>query len=128
LLLNVTDFLSVVADNERREVVYLIYRIRGTFKASVMERRRFEEQSGRETNSLSNFGRDLNEKDFYHIRTVVCTHSLWSRQSMRDLHREVAEIGVDALVNLSRLLGDEKVSARIRFQIAKEVLDRAGLG
>jgi hypothetical protein len=47
---------------------------------------------------------------------------------MRDLHREVADIGIDALVSLSRLLGDEKVSARVRFQIAKEILDRAGLG
>jgi hypothetical protein len=50
-----------------------------------------------------------------------------TEKSMRDLHREVADIGIDALVSLSRLLKDEKVSARVRFQIAKEILDRAGL-
>jgi hypothetical protein len=51
-----------------------------------------------------------------------------TEKSMRDLRRDVADIGVDALVSLSRLLKDEKISARVRFQIAKEVLDRAGLG
>jgi hypothetical protein len=51
-----------------------------------------------------------------------------TEKNMRNLHREVADIGIDALVSLSRMLGDEKVSARVRFQIAKEVLDRAGLG
>jgi hypothetical protein len=50
-----------------------------------------------------------------------------TEKSMQDLRREVADIGVDALVSLSRLLKDEKVSAKVRFQIAKEVLDRAGL-
>lgn len=51
-----------------------------------------------------------------------------TEKSMRDLRKEVAEIGIDALVSLSRLLRDEKVSARVRFKIAKEILDRAGLG
>ena len=46
---------------------------------------------------------------------------------MRELHRKVANIGIDALVSLSRFLGDEKVSARVRFQIAKDILDRVGL-
>jgi hypothetical protein len=50
-----------------------------------------------------------------------------TEKSMRELHRKVANIGIDALVILSRLLGDEKVSARVRFQIAKEILDRVGL-
>jgi len=49
-------------------------------------------------------------------------------KSMQDLRKEVAEIGVDALVSLSRLLKNEKVSARVRLKIAKLVLDRAGLG
>jgi hypothetical protein len=50
-----------------------------------------------------------------------------TEKSMCDLKREIADIGVDALVNLSRLLRDEKVSARVRFKVAKEILDRAGL-
>ena len=48
-------------------------------------------------------------------------------KSMQDLRNEVADIGVDALVSLSGLLKNEKVSARVRFKIAKLVLDRAGL-
>jgi len=50
-----------------------------------------------------------------------------TEKSMRDLQREVAETGIDALVSLSRLSKDKKVSARVRFVIAKEILDRAGL-
>ena len=50
-----------------------------------------------------------------------------TEKSMRDLRKEVADIGIDALVGLSRLLKNEKVSARVRFKIAREVLDRAGL-
>jgi hypothetical protein len=48
-------------------------------------------------------------------------------KSMLELRVELADIGVDALASLSRLLKDEKVSTRVRFRIAKLVLDAAGL-
>lgn len=44
-----------------------------------------------------------------------------------DIHGEPADTADAALESLQQMLGDERVSARVRFRIAKLVLDAAGL-
>ena len=49
------------------------------------------------------------------------------RRRIGDVHGELADTAEVALESLQRMLGDERVSARVRFRIAKLVLDAAGL-
>jgi len=110
------------------EFKFLASDIEGEVPAEYREdfMRPFVEMMGESERQESKEGPEAEELDMHSVSESRIVHDELlqyemkrvienTERSRQDLRKEVADIGVDALASLSKLLKDEKVSAKVRF-------------